>query len=169
MPNAVTRTYTVGAPQPRPQVDSRHVDPRLADVEAIARWFDYAFALPGGFRFGFAGIIGLIPGIGDLIDALVSLFIVYRAIQLGVARVTLARMMVNVGIEAIFGSVPILGDLFDVAFKANRRNYQLLCRHIEEPRRQTALDWVFLIGIFLLAALSVALPVWAIITLAKRF
>jgi hypothetical protein len=49
------------------------VDPRIADVEALARWFDYAFALPGGFRFGIAGIIGLIPGIGDLFDALISL------------------------------------------------------------------------------------------------
>src|SRR5436305_14458627 len=85
------------------------VDPRIADVEALARWFDYAFQLPGGFRFGFAGIIGLIPGIGDLIDALVSIYIVGRAIQLGIPRVAVARMLVNVAIEGLAGAVPLVG------------------------------------------------------------
>jgi hypothetical protein len=66
------------------------VDPRIADVEALARWLDYAFALPGGFRFGMAGFIGLIPGIGDVFDALVSLYIIVRAIQLGISRVASA-------------------------------------------------------------------------------
>ena len=78
------------------------VDPRIADVEAVARWLDYIFVLPGGFRFGMAGIIGLIPGIGDVIDGLVSLYIVYRAIQLGVPRVSIARMMIN-GLAFVFG------------------------------------------------------------------
>ena len=59
------------------------IDSRIADVEALARWLDYAFVLPGGFRFGIAGIIGLIPGIGDIFDALISLYIVVRAINLG--------------------------------------------------------------------------------------
>ena len=66
------------------------IDPRIADVEALARWFDYAFELPGGFRFGLAGIIGLIPVLGDIFDALVSIYIVARAIQLsGASLVTL--------------------------------------------------------------------------------
>ena len=121
------------------------VDPRIADVEALARWLDYAFALPGGFRFGIAGIIGLIPGIGDVFDALVSLYIVARAIQLGISRVAIARMLVNVGIEGLAGSVPFVGDLFDIAFKANRRNYQLLKSHMSQPKRQKAHDWLFLI------------------------
>jgi hypothetical protein len=144
------------------------VDPRIADVEAVARWFDYAFVLPGGFRFGLAGIIGLVPGIGDLIDALVSLYIVQRAIQLGVPRVTVSRMMLNVAIEAVAGSVPLIGDLFDVAFKANRRNYQLLKRHMSHPRRQQRLDWLFLVGTLLLVAISVALPVWALLMLVRH-
>jgi hypothetical protein len=145
------------------------VDPRIADVEAIARWFDYAFVLPGGFRFGFAGIIGLIPGIGDLIDALVSLYIVQRAIQLGVPRATLARMVLNVGIEGVAGSVPLIGDLFDVAFKANRRNYQILKNHLAAPKRQSRLDWLFLAGTVLLGILAVILPLIALIALVRRF
>lgn len=140
----------------------------LADVEALARWLDYAFELPGGFRFGFAGIIGLIPGIGDVIDGLVSLYIIGRAIQLGVSRVAIARMLVNVGIEALAGAVPFVGDLFDVAFKANRRNYQLLKSHLLEPRRQSAYDWLFLLLTILLVSAGIVLPVLGLIEIAKH-
>lgn len=143
------------------------VDPRIADVEALARWFDYAFALPGGFRFGMAGIIGLVPGIGDVVDAVVSVYIVARAVQLGVSRVAIARMLVNVGIEGLVGAIPFLGDLFDVAFKANRRNYQLLKSHLFQPRRQTAYDWLFLTLTVALAIGSIALPVIGLIELFK--
>jgi hypothetical protein len=146
-----------------------HIDPRIADVEAVARWFDYAFVLPGGFRFGLAGIIGLVPGIGDLIDALVSLYIVNRAIQLGLPRVTIARMMLNVGIEAFVGAVPLIGDLFDVVFKANLRNYNILSNHMAEPRRQSRLDWLFVLGAVLLAVAAVALPLLAITALLRHF
>ncbi len=144
------------------------VDPRMADVEAVARWMDYAFVLPGGFRFGLGGIVGLMPGIGDVVDALISLYIVVRAIQLRVARVAITRMIVNVGIEAVCGSVPLIGDLFDVVFKANRRNYELLRSHMEQPRKQQASDWMFLIAILAMAGLSVALPLFALIQLAKH-
>ncbi len=137
------------------------VDPRIADVEALARWLDYAFALPGGFQFGLAGIIGLIPGIGDIVDALVSLYIIVRAIQLGISRVAIARMLVNVGIEA-------LGDLFDIAFKANRRNFQLLKTHLADPVRQTTHDWFFLVVTVLLVLASLALPLIGLIELAKH-
>jgi len=145
------------------------VDPRIADVEALARWLDYSLQLPGGgFQFGFAGIIGLIPGIGDLIDALISLYIVGRAIQLGIPRVAIVRMLVNVGIQGVAGSVPLLGDFFDIAFKANRRNYQILKRHLTQPARSHAQDWVFLLLMLLVIAASIALPVLGLIELAKH-
>jgi hypothetical protein len=115
-----------------------------------------------------AGIIGLIPGIGDLFDALVSLYIVVRAIQLRISRVAIARMLVNVGIEALAGSIPFIGDLFDIAFKANRRNCQLLKSHMSQSERQTARDWLFLIVTVLIVAASVALPVIALIELARH-
>ncbi len=166
LPKAITpyvrRTYREDALIPE------IVDPRIADVEALARWLDYAFALPGGFRFGVAGIVGLIPGIGDVFDALVSCYIVLRAIQLGIARVALARMLVNVAIEAIAGSVPFIGDVFDVAFKANRRNYQILKSHMSQPARQSAYDWMFLVGTVVLVLAGVALPVIGLIAVAKR-
>jgi hypothetical protein len=144
------------------------VDPRIADVEALARWLDYAFVLPGGFRFGVAGIVGLIPGIGDVFDAVISLYIVLRAIQMGIPRVALTRMVVNVGIGAVAGAVPFIGDLFDVVFKANRRNYQLLQSHASDPRRQSAKDWTFLILLFCVVMLSMVLPLLALIQIVKH-
>jgi hypothetical protein len=156
------------APAVRVGLTPEVVDPRIADVEAVARWLDYAFELPGGFRFGLAGIIGLIPGIGDLVDALISLYIVTRAIQLGVARVAIARMLVNICIEGVAGAVPFIGDLFDIAFKANRRNYLLLKSHLAAPRQQQARDWLFLLAAFVLAALAIALPVFALIKLFQH-
>jgi Domain of unknown function (DUF4112) len=143
------------------------VDPRIADVEAVARWFDYAFELPGGFRFGLAGIIGLIPGIGDLVDALISLFIIYRAVELRISRVAIARMLVNVGIEALAGAVPFVGDVFDIVFKANRRNYLLLKRHLSDPQSQRRSDWWFLILTVVLVMAGIALPIIGLIVLIK--
>lgn len=165
MPKAITSYVpTHRADALTPEV----IDPRIADVEALARWFDYAFALPGGFRFGLAGIIGLVPGIGDVVDAMVSVYIVVRAVKLGISRVAIARMLVNIGIEALAGAVPFIGDLFDVAFKANRRNYHLLKSHLSQPRRQTAYDWLFLILTLVLVTASIALPIILLIELIKH-
>jgi len=144
------------------------VDPRIADVEAIARWFDYAFELPGGFRFGIGGFIGLIPGIGDLIDAAISLYIVFRAIQLRIARVAIARMLLNVGIEACLGSVPFIGDLFLVGWKANRRNYRLLKLHLSHPQRQASRDWIFVTVTLLILGAAMALPIIVLWLLLRR-
>jgi hypothetical protein len=144
------------------------VDPRIADVEALARWLDYAFTLPGGFQFGFAGIIGLIPGIGDVFDALISLFIIVRAVKLRIPRVAIARMLVNVGIEALAGTVPFVGDLFDMAFKANLRNYEILKKHLTQSERQRRADWWFLVLTILLAIASIALPVIGLIELVRH-
>ncbi|MEP6714886.1 MAG: DUF4112 domain-containing protein [Terriglobia bacterium] len=145
--------------------DFEIADPRIRDVEALARWLDYAFVLPGGFRFGAAGIIGFIPGIGDIIDALISLYIIFRAVQMRVPRVAIARMAVNVGIEAVAGAVPFIGDLFDVAFKANLRNYRILKSYVAEPARQRGRDWLFLIGMGLLLVIIVSLPVVILVEL----
>jgi hypothetical protein len=144
------------------------VDPRIADVEALARWLDYAFTLPGGFQFGFAGIIGLIPGIGDVLDALISLFIIVRAIKLAIPRVAIARMLVNVGIEALAGTVPFVGDLFDIVFKANLRNYEILKKHLTQSERQRRSDWWFLVLTVLLVLASIALPVIGLIELVRH-
>ena len=79
-------------------------------------------------------VAGLVPVVGDLATGLVSLYIVQRAAELGASRPLVARMVVSVVIDTVFGSVPLLGSVFDIFFKANRRNLRLLRRHLEQRR-----------------------------------
>jgi hypothetical protein len=103
---------------------------RLARVRRVAWVLDAAMRLPGTkFRFGLNGLIGLTPFAGDAMMAVVSLYLVYEARRLGLPPATLARMLGNIAIEAAAGSVPILGDLFDIGFKANLRNLAIIERH----------------------------------------
>ena len=110
-------------------------------VDRLAWWLDNAITVPGTrFRIGFDALIGLIPGVGDLIGTLLSSYIIAVAAARGVPPSALARMAINVGLEAIVGAVPILGDLFDAAWKANQRNIALMSQFRRTPdvaRRQS--------------------------------
>lgn len=102
-------------------------DHSYRDVQLLARIMDTAFSIPGTrFRFGIDSLIGLIPGAGDLAGLAVSIYILVRARQIGVPWPLLSRMFANVLIDAGVGSIPVLGDIFDFAFKANARNVDLL-------------------------------------------
>jgi len=113
---------------------------RLARIDALSRLLDTAFILPGtNIRFGLDALIGLVPGIGDVITTAMSLYIVNEARALGAPRLLIARMMMNVALDGVVGAVPLVGDAFDVAFRANRRNMALLRDHLERARpRDTA-------------------------------
>jgi hypothetical protein len=104
-------------------------------------------------------IIGLVPGIGDVLAGLASLVIPLAGWIRGVPYVTLARMAANLAIGVTVGSIPILGDAFDIAWKANRRNYRLLTRHLGEPRQHTWRDWAFLLVLAAILGLVFAIPV----------
>jgi hypothetical protein len=104
----------------------------VARIEALATLMDGAFVIPGtGIRMGLDGIIGLVPIAGDLISSLVSSYIVWEAKQLGVPRWLIARMLLNVALDTTLGAVPVVGDAFDVLFRANLKNMHLLRRHLE--------------------------------------
>lgn len=106
-----------------------------SDIEQLADWLDTRFTLPGtNLRFGLDSLIGLIPGIGDGVTALLGLYIVGRARELGASPWLIARMLANLGIDSVLGAVPLLGDVFDFAFKANAKNIRLLMRHLEKQR-----------------------------------
>ena len=115
----------------------------MRDYDAVRRrlariaWLlDNSIPLPGvKFRIGLDAILGLIPGLGDIIGVVFSSYIVREAARLGAPPSVLARMAWNVAIEGIVGMVPFLGDVFDAAWKANQRNYQLLEEHLDNPRR----------------------------------
>ena len=105
---------------------------RVARIDALATLLDTAFIIPGtNIRFGLDALIGLVPGIGDAITTVMSLYIVHEAHQLGAPAHVIARMIGNVAVDGIFGSVPLVGDAFDVAFRANRRNMRLLREWME--------------------------------------
>jgi hypothetical protein len=87
-------------------------------------------------RFGFDALIGLVPGIGDAVTTALSLYIVHEARQLGAPRHVIARMLANVMIDGLVGAVPLVGDAFDVVWRANRRNMRLL----QDWLRRTELD-----------------------------
>ena len=100
---------------------------RLARLRKFAWLLDAQFGLPGTkFRFGLNSLFGLLPISGDVLLGLVSLYIVWEARQLGAPPALLGRMLANIAVEVIGGAVPIIGDLFDMAFKANLRNLELL-------------------------------------------
>jgi len=134
---------------------------------------DEAFRIPGtSIRFGLDGIIGLVPGLGDVVAGLLSLIIPLAAWIRGVPYVTLVRMATNIGIGVLVGSVPLFGDISDIAWKANRRNYLLMRRHLGEPRRHTWRDWTFLLllaaSLGAIFAIPVVLVVWLLAWLIKQ-
>jgi hypothetical protein len=110
---------------------------RIARLDALASLLDTAFVFPGtNVRFGFDAMIGLIPGVGDAITTLMSLYIVREARELGAPRHLIARMLVNVALDGVVGAVPLLGDAFDVMWCANRRNMALLRNHLDDEARR---------------------------------
>jgi hypothetical protein len=128
---------------------------------------DEAFRIPGtGIRFGIDGIIGLVPGLGDVLAGLLSLVIPVAGWIRGLPYITLLRMAVNLGIGVLVGSIPVLGDIFDIAWKANRRNYKLLTRHLDEPRRHTWRDWGILFLLVSLLGMVFAAPVLVAVWIA---
>jgi len=127
----------------------------LSRLRHLAELLDSAIPLPGGYRIGLDGLIGLIPGVGDAVGACAGAYIVVRAAQLGASTATLVRMIWNVILETLVGAVPVLGDLFDFVWKANNRNVALLEKQAHrltgegEARRRLTTATVILLGAFL--------------------
>ena len=142
------------------------------NLDFLSHLLDDYFRVPGTtIRFGLDGIVGFIPGFGDIAGGVASCIIIVAAWMRGVSYVTITRMVVNVGIESVVGAVPILGNLFDIGWKANRRNYALLTGSLREPVRQTQKSWLFLAALCLTLALLLILPTlalgWLLLHLAR--
>ena len=138
------------------------------NLNLIATWLDDRFEIPGtGIRFGLDALIGWIPGIGDLLAACASLFIVLAAWKRGAARITVLRMVLNLAIEDTLGAIPIIGDIAHVAWKANRRNYNLLIRDQQFRKRHTWQDWLFVAAAGLTMILLFLAPFVLLIYLFK--
>ena len=112
---------------------------RTRRVRVLAKLLDNSIAIPGtGWKIGLDPIVGLIPGIGDLIGAVLSAYIILEAARADVPGFVLVRMLVNVGFDTLLGAVPAVGDLFDAAWKSNTRNVALLERHLSQHTQRVA-------------------------------
>jgi uncharacterized protein DUF4112 len=109
-------------------------NPRLERVRFLANLLDTCIILPGGYRIGIDPILGLIPGVGDVLGVGLSLYLVREAAKLGVSKWIVMRMLGNIALEGLIGFVPVLGDIFDAAFKANVRNLRLIELHYSPGR-----------------------------------
>jgi len=111
---------------------ARETGHSVVRLEALARLMDGAFVLPGtNIRMGLDALIGLLPVAGDIISGLISSYLIWEARQLGAPKWLIARMMTNTLLDTVLGAVPLVGDAFDVMFRANMKNMALLRRHME--------------------------------------
>jgi Domain of unknown function (DUF4112) len=132
------------------------------NLDLLRRWarlFDSAFRIPGTtLTFGLDPLIGLIPGIGDLASPVFSLLIIWHGAKLRVPKVVLARMVLNALIDAVVGTVPVIGDALDFGWKANEWNMALLERHAMPGQRATSGDWLFVILCILVVTVAALVP-----------
>ncbi|HEY7641798.1 MAG TPA: DUF4112 domain-containing protein [Steroidobacteraceae bacterium] len=153
--------------------DAPRTTERIRRLRSLAWLLDNSIPLPGGYRIGLDPIIGLLPGLGDVIGALFSAYIINEARSLGAPRSILLRMVGNVALETVLGAIPFAGDLFDAVFKANSRNLALLAEFQLDPIGSRRSSRWFVIGFSLLLALVVAcviaVPVLVIVALVKLF
>ena len=122
------------APRTPAPVVGTYQPPQLERLRTVSRLLDSAFVIPGTrYRFGFDALIGLVPGLGDAVGAIFSGYIILQASRLGAPKSVVTRMIGNVALDTLVGWVPVLGDLFDVAWKSNLRNMALLETHLQQP------------------------------------
>lgn len=160
------------APSPRRAVEIE------ASLDQLSRWMDGVFRIPGvGWRFGLDALIGLIPGIGDTATSLVSFYVLVAGVRYRVPKITLLRMGVNIAIDYVLGSIPVVGDAFDMFWKSNQMNVELLRKRAtvsaEEAREGKLSDWLF-VGLIILVLIllllgSIALSIYLLIQLSKLF
>ncbi len=129
--------------------------PALQKLKSVANLMDAKFRIPGtDIRFGLDALIGLIPGAGDLAGFGISGYMIWVMAHNGASGFVLARMILNILIDTLFGSIPIIGDLFDVAFKSNLRNIKLMEQHYKEGRHKGS-AWKVIIPVLLLLFLAI--------------
>jgi len=143
-----------------------------ARISRLTWLLENVFRVPGTERrFGLEPIIGLLPGTGDLISGIVGLGLIVEALRFRLPKVVIVRMVMNTLLDLVVGVVPVLGDLFDFAFKSNSRNLSLFRRYASDPERSTRGETAFVVGVILVVvgALVAALLAigWLLETLAR--
>ncbi len=120
----------------------------------------------GPWKIGLDGLLGVIPGIGDMAGAAVSMVIIARAMQTGISRSAITRMLINIAVDSFLGALPLLGDIFDFAWKSNVRNVQIYREALRGERRPVK-DWAFILFVAVILLVILSLPLIGLIYLAK--
>ena len=144
----------------------------LAQLRGLSRVLDGAITIPGtGIRVGLDPIIGLVPVVGDWIGAALSGYIIVQGARLGVSGATLMRMTGNLVVDLMAGSVPVLGDIFDLGFRANERNLALLSAHMQSPATRRRSDLAVVVGVvgglLVLTVAVITLSTWLVYSLLQ--
>ncbi|MGI8637481.1 MAG: DUF4112 domain-containing protein [Segetibacter sp.] len=135
---------------------------QLRYLDSLAKLMDSQFKIPGtNMRFGLDPIIGLIPGAGDLSTFAISAFMLFVMIRNGASGFVLARMILNVLIDTLIGSIPLIGDVFDFGFKSNTKNMRLMREHYIEGRHRGS-AWKVILPVLIIFFALFALVVWMI-------
>ena len=134
-------------------------------IEWLAWLMDESIRV-GPWAIGLDGVIGLIPGLGDMAGATVSAFIIARAMRSGIPKSAILRMLINVALDSLVGAVPLVGDIFDFAFKSNMYNLQIY-REALRGERQVARDWFFIAVVLLILLVIVVAPILGLLYLTK--
>lgn len=140
-------------------------------AEKLAWWMDSAIRI-GPVSIGLDGLIGLIPGLGDLLSDVIGIVIVVRALQNGAHRAAVLRMLLNLGIDTLVGSVPVLGDVFDFAYKANTRNLRIYRESMDglrSPRRDWGFLLLFAVLVIILLFAALVLPILGLLYILQMF
>jgi hypothetical protein len=131
---------------------------RLKRLQNLGDFLDNAITIPGtSYRIGFDPILGLLPGAGDFVAMMLSVYIVMEAVRFGLPKSTVFRMVVNLVLDALLGAFPLLGDLFDFAWKANSQNLALLKVHLQtggDRQHQADQRFTWLVGLGLVVTLG---------------
>ncbi len=151
-------------PAPGPQAVAPSAGLAVPDwARRLSALLDNAIRIPGtDLRFGLDPILGaLLPELGDALTAVLSLALLGVAFRQRVPKLVLARMLINIAIDALLGAVPVIGDIFDFAFKANEKNLALIERHRGDPRVSASLgDWLVVSGVVLIALVVALVPIF---------
>ena len=162
MPNSVHRPEVIPPGVPLPQ---RRRDPV---IDMIAHVMDGLIPI-GRWRIGLDSIVGLIPGLGDMIGAAIGMVIVLRAVQAGIPRIAIAHMMTNIAIDTLVGAIPLVGDAFDFVYRSNTKNMRIYEEALERRPGATAGHW----GFFVVLLAGIAGVLWllatAVMSMLQRF
>jgi hypothetical protein len=148
--------------------DTEGVDPRLGSYAALANLLDRAWIIPGTrIRFGLDPLLGLIPGLGDTATALIGAYAIVIARRVGAPPSVQMRLLLNILIDAAAGAIPLLGDIFDIAFKAHVRNRALLEQWLGNPHATRRGSRLLMIMLLLVVVAAAVLVVWGLASLVR--